>query len=136
MTIRSYSELSQLTTFEERYEYLRLEGSVGRETFGFDRYLNQMFYASAEWKYARNSAIVRDNGCDLGILGYEIHTHILVHHMNPIGPSDIVDGEAWILDPEYLITTTHFTHNLLHFGVKDLSPPVVIERKPNDTTLW
>lgn len=136
MITRNYSELRHFTLFEERFEYLKLSGGVGRETFGFDRYLNQIFYNSREWENARRVVILRDNGCDLGIEGYEIYHNILIHHMNPISPSDILHHEDWILDPEYLITTTYRTHNNIHFGTKDPYPKVVLARSPNDTKLW
>jgi hypothetical protein len=134
--IRRYSELRDLLTFEERFEYLKLNGAVGRSTFGFDRYINQRFYTSYEWKEARRLVILRDNGCDLGILGYEIYSSILIHHINPIEMDDIVHGEEWIFDPEYLITTTQATHNALHFGSEKLLPKVVLSRNRNDTKLW
>lgn len=133
---RSYSELIKFDTFEERFEYLRLEGAVGRETFGFDRYLNQDFYASREWRNARREVIVRDQGCDLGVPGYEILIEPLVHHMNPMTELDVIRHEEWILDPEFLILTTYQTHNAIHFGVKNRFPKVVTERKPRDTKLW
>lgn len=133
---RTYSELSNLSLFEARYEYLKLKGEVGISTFGFDRYLNQKFYASYAWKMSRREVILRDNGCDLGIPGYEIHGSLLIHHMNPIDINDIIHGEEWILDPEYLITTTKNTHNAIHFGDEKLLPTVVIARSPNDTKLW
>lgn len=135
-TIRTYRELSRLTTFDDRFAYLRLEGGVGRSTFGFDRHLNQGFYKSREWEEIRNHVIVRDNGCDLGIPGYEIPVKPLIHHINPITPDDIAHGEDWILDPEFLITTTHKTHNAIHYGVDRLIPKVVTERRPGDTTVW
>lgn len=134
--IRSYSELLHLDTFDERFEYLRLEGSVGRATFGFDRHINQLFYMSREWQDTRQEVIVRDEGCDLGILGYEIHTGPLIHHINPMTIDDIVQKEEWILNPEFLITTTHHTHNAIHFGAKNPYPKVVTERSPRDTKLW
>ena len=134
--IRSYSELRRFTEFDDRFEYLKLNGAVGRSTFGFDRYINQMFYTSYEWKRARNLVILRDNGCDLGVPGYEIYDHILIHHINPMDVDDIMHGESWIFDPEYLITTTQNTHNAIHFGNDKLLPKVVLERNPNDTKLW
>lgn len=134
--IRTFSELRRLTTFEERFEYLKLGGSVGRATFGFDRYLNQRFYTSNQWKRARESVIVRDWGCDLGIIGREIHADLLVHHMNPMSAQDIVEGEEWILDPEYLITTTQATHNAIHYGGNVRLPAVVTSRTQGDTKLW
>lgn len=133
---RSYSELLPLETFEERFEYLKLGGEVGRSTFGFDRYINQKFYTSYEWKRARQLVILRDNGCDLGIFDREIHANPLIHHINPIDVNDIIHGEEWIFDPNFLITTTHNTHNAIHFGNDQLLPKVVIARSPNDTTLW
>jgi hypothetical protein len=134
--VRSYSELRRLNTFEERFEYLKLNGAVGQSTFGFDRYINQQFYTSYEWKRARRTVILRDNGCDLGILGYEINRSLLIHHINPMNPEDIIHGEEWIFDPEFLITTTPNTHNAIHFGNETLLPKVVIARLPNDTKLW
>jgi hypothetical protein len=113
-----------------------MHGDVGRSTFGFDRYLNQKFYTSYEWKRARHEVIIRDNGCDLGISGYEIFGESLIHHINPMGVADIIHHEAWIFDPEYLILTTHKTHNAIHFGNDKLLPKVVTRRLPNDTKLW
>jgi hypothetical protein len=136
MMNRRYSELCRLETFEERFEYLELGGAVGRTTFGFDRWLNQRFYKSSEWFRARNFVIVRDNGCDLGIPGYEIQTSLLVHHMNPVLVDDIIHGERWIIDPEFLITTSLSTHNAIHFGDKSLLPRGPVERKAGDTRLW
>lgn len=136
MKIRRYSELSQFTTFDDRFEYLKLEGSVGRTTFGFDRYINQGFYTSKEWKTLRNDVIVRDNGCDLGVSGYEIHVDMLVHHMNPMIPDDIINGNEWILNPEFLILTTKNTHNAIHYGNPSLLPRVTTERRAGDTKLW
>ena len=135
--IRTYSELSQLASFRERFEYLRLDGAVGSETFGFDRYINQQFYRSDEWKRIRNQIIVRDNGCDLGIDGFEIHGRIYIHHMNPIQVRDIVDQTEFLLNPDFLICTTHQTHNALHYGDESLLAtlePVV--RTKNDTCPW
>jgi hypothetical protein len=134
--VRSYSELQIFDTFEERFEYLRLNGQVGRSTFGFDRYINQVFYTSYEWKRARNLTIIRDNGCDLGVSGYDINGEALVHHINPMSVDDIVHGEEWICNPEYLITTTNRTHNAIHFGNNNGLPKVVTVRVPNDTKLW
>lgn len=134
--IRTYTELVQLQTFEERYRYLQLNGSVGADTFGFDRYLNQNFYRSKEWKLIRDKVIVRDNGCDLGVEGYEIHGRIYIHHMNPLLLEDIVDRTEFLLNPEYLITTTHSTHNAIHYGDESLLVTAPIERVPNDTCPW
>lgn len=134
--IRTYSELSQYITFEERFGYLRLRGEVGRTTFGFDRHLNQRFYRSREWKNVRNHVISRDMGCDLGIFGYEIHDIVLIHHMNPMTINDVIHGDESIIDPEFLITTTQMTHNAIHYSDESLLPKVVLERKPGDTKLW
>lgn len=136
MRTRSYSELRRLTTFEERFDYLSLRGGVGEATFGFDRWINQHFYRSREWKQVRDYVILRDQACDLGIPGYEIHAQLLVHHMNPVTPDDLIGGEAWVLDPEYLITTTHRTHNAIHYGDLSLIPRGPVERRPGDTRLW
>lgn len=133
---RSYRELRRLKTFEERYQYLKLDGAVGEATFGSDRYINQRFYFSHQWKNVREHVILRDEGCDLGILGYEIHVALLVHHMNPITPQDIVNGEHWIIDPEFLITTTKRTHNAIHFGDEMLLARGPVERVAGDTKLW
>lgn len=134
--IRTYSELSRLQTFDERYQYLKLKGVVGENTFGFDRWINQEFYRSRQWKSIRDEVIVRDNGCDLGISGYEIHRDLMVHHMNPISMDDIKHGEEWILDPNFLITTSHRTHNAIHYGDESLLPREPVERKFGDTKLW
>lgn len=136
MIIRTYSELKRLKTFEERYEYLRLKGVVGKDTFGFDRYLNQDFYKSPEWKAVRDFVIVRDNGCDLGVEGYEIHGKILIHHMNPILPEDIINHTDFLLNPEYLISTILSTHNAIHYGDKSKLITAPIERTKNDTCPW
>jgi hypothetical protein len=133
---RSYSELRKFTEFEDRFDYLKLNGEVGRSTFGFDRWINQRFYTSYEWKRARQIVILRDNGCDLGVPGYEINGAIFIHHINPMAVDDIIHGEEWIFDPEFLITTTQNTHNAIHFGDDKLLPKVVLSRSPNDTKLW
>lgn len=136
MSIKTYTELSLLPTFEERYRYLRLNGAVGRETFGFDRYLNQVFYRSQRWKRVRDEVIIRDNGCDLGAEGYDIYGKIIIHHMNPITLHDIErDGEL-LLDPEYLICTTHKTHNAIHYGDESQLITAPVERTKNDTCPW
>lgn len=137
--MRTYSELIKLPTFEERFRYLKLEGDVGKETFGFDRYLNQKFYRLAEWKKVRNYVISRDNGCDLGAEDRQIPNgvRILVHHINPIGIKDIVNKESWILDPEFLISTTKLTHDAIHYSDESiLVNSIPIERRPNDTCPW
>jgi hypothetical protein len=131
-----YSELRHISTFEERFEYLSLVGRVGEATFGFDRWVNQHFYSSPQWRRARNAVIVRDNGCDLGIPGYEIAHGLLVHHMNPMTVKDIERGAEWILDPEYLIVTSRRTHNAIHYGDASLLARPHVERRPNDTTPW
>lgn len=136
MSIKKYSELILLPTFEERYKYLQLNGVIGDETFGFDRYINQMFYRSQEWKQVRDYVIVRDNGCDLGIEGHEIRGKILIHHMNPIGIKDIQQVNKFLLDPEYLITTMLSTHNAIHYGDESLLVKDPIERSKNDTCPW
>ena len=134
--LKYYSELLRLTTFKERYEYLRLDGVVGEETFGFDRYLNQIFYNSQEWKDIRRKIIIRDNGCDLGLDGYEIRGKILIHHMNPIRQQDILLRTDLVLNPEYLIATTLSTHNAIHYGDEKLLLTVPNERRKNDTCPW
>lgn len=137
MWIKSYSELSRLETFEERFNYLKLGGVVGRDTFGFDRIFNQKFYRSEEWKQARDFVIVRDNGCDLGIEGHEIFgNRIIIHHMNPISIDDIRHSTRNLLDPEYLITTIHRTHNAIHYGDENQLIKAPIERVRNDTCPW
>lgn len=135
-TFRSYTELREIQGFRERFQYLKLSGSVGTATFGFDRYLNQKFYTSKEWRQIRHHVIVRDQGCDLGVLGYEILSKIIIHHMNPITVNEIVHGDDSILDPEYLITVTHQTHNAIHYGDEKQLPRLLIDRKPGDTKLW
>lgn len=134
--IRTYSELITFPTFEERYQYLRLNGSVGRETFGFDRYMNQFFYRSPEWKKVRNEIIARDNGCDLGVEGREIFGRVLIHHMNPISPEDIRDRSDLLLNPEFLITTVHNTHQAIHYGDESLLILSPIQRARHDTCPW
>ena len=136
MIIRTYSELIKLDTFKERYHYLKLNGIVGEETFGFDRYINQMFYKSAEWKRIRDQVIIRDNGCDLGVEGYDIHGRILIHHMNPITENDILTRSDFLLNPEYLICTTKITHNAIHYGDENLLMTEPIMRTRNDTCPW
>lgn len=134
--IKTYSELITLPTFEERYEYLRIGGRVGEETFGFDRYLNQTFYKSKEWLSIRDQVIARDNGCDLGIPGREIHGRILIHHMNPITVEDILNRSDLLLNPEYLICTVKNTHDAIHYGDENLLNKDPIERTKNDTCPW
>ena len=136
MMIRSYSELRHIQDFAERYDYLRLMGVVGRPTFGFERYINQRFYQSTQWKQTRDFVIARDRGCDLGVPGFEIHGKILIHHMNPMLPDDILGDDEAILDPQYLISTTIRTHNAIHYGDADQLPLLPPERRPGDTKLW
>ena len=136
MNIRTYSELITLFTFEERYKYLQLSSSIGEETFGFDRYLNQNFYRSKEWKRIRDFVIIRDNGCDLGVEDRTIHGKIIIHHMNPIRTKDIQDVSDYLLNPEYLICTTHQTHNAIHYGDENLLVHNPIERTANATCPW
>lgn len=136
MNIKTYSELILLPTFEERFRYLQLNGVVGRETFGFDRYMNQIFYRSQRWKDVRDYVIVRDGGCDLGIEDRVIHGRITIHHMNPLTFDDIENESAYLLDPEYLICVTHNTHNAIHYGDENLLVKVPVERSRNDTCPW
>lgn len=136
MTIRTYSELITLPTFEDRYRYLQLNGAVGKDTFGFDRYINQQFYRSKEWQRIRDEVIIRDNACDLGMEGYEIHGRIYVHHMNPIMVRDIQSNSDYLMNPEFLICTTHRTHNAIHYGDENLLARTPIERTKNDTCPW
>ena len=134
---RTYSELITLPTFEERFKYLQLNGAVGRDTFGFDRYLNQYIYQrSQRWKSVRDKIIVRDNGCDLGVEGYSIYGRIIIHHINPISVEDILSDRDWIFDPEFLICVSHRTHNAIHYGDESLLPQTLIERTKNDTCPW
>lgn len=135
--IRSYTELSRLQTFEERFEYLRLDGEVGKDTFGFDRIFNQRFYSSMDWKRIRDKVIIRDNGCDLGVEGHGIYgQRIVIHHLNPISLEDLEYRTEILLNPEYLITTIHSTHNAIHYGDIDLIVRAPIERTKNDTCPW
>ena len=136
MTIRTYSELITIPTFEERYKYLKIGGKVGEETFGFERYLNQEFYKSNEWQSIRRQVIVRDLGCDLGIEGREIHGKIIVHHMNPITIDDIIEASDFLLNPEYLICTLKSTHDAIHYGDESLLIKAPVERTKNDTCPW
>ena len=133
---RSYKELLQLETFEERYEYLKLNGVVAEDTFGSKRYLNQMLYASPEWRSIRDTIIVRDSGCDLGIIDRPIHDKIYIHHINPITIDDILDGNPIVFDPNNLICVSHITHEAIHYGDSNLLPKDYVERTPNDTCLW
>lgn len=134
--MRNYRELSRLKTFDERFEYLKIGGLVGESTFGFERYLNQTLYNSSKWRRLRNQIIIRDNGCDLGVEGYEIQGIIIVHHMNPIGVDDLKDFSDDIFNPEYLICVSLTTHNAIHYGDKSLIPQEPVERRPGDTCPW
>jgi hypothetical protein len=134
--MRTYSELITLPTFKERFDYLKLDGTVGKETFGFDRYLNQNFYSSYEWKKVRRDVIIRDQGCDLGVLGMDILDKAIVHHMNPICVDDILNVTDYLLNPEYLITTCYATHNALHYSEESLKYRDPAIRTPGDTCLW
>ena len=136
MTIRTYSELIRYNTFRERYLYLKLSGKVGEDTFGFDRYLNQIFYQSKEWRSTRDYVIARDNGCDLGIAGHEIYGKILIHHMNPITADDILKRSDFLLNPEYLICTIKNTHDAIHYSDESLLITDPVERSKNDTCPW
>lgn len=134
--IKSYKEALSYETFEERYSYLRLHGEVGAETFGFDRYVNQMLYRSRRWLSLRNEIIIRDEACDLAILGFEIYDRIIVHHINPITIEDIELGKSIVFNPNNLICTTHTTHLAIHYGDATLLPKMPIVRRPGDTTPW
>lgn len=136
MSIKCYSELVLIPTFQARYQYLHLNGEIGKETFGFDRYMNQFFYRSPEWRRVRDLVITRDEGCDLGIHGREIFGRIIIHHMNPIRPEDIRDRSELLFNPEYLITTIHDTHLAIHYGDEHLLLQEPVERRPNDTCPW
>jgi hypothetical protein len=136
MKIRSYTELSALKTFEERFRYLQLNGVVAEETFGFDRIINQRFYRSPEWRSIRDQVIIRDNGCDLGIEGHEIFGRVVIHHMNPVRLKDFDELSDILLNPEYMIATTHATHNAIHYGDEGLLIKAPVERSKNDTCPW
>lgn len=134
--IRTYYELRRLQTFEDRYHYLKLRGNVGESTFGHERYLNQRFYTSPEWRQIRQHVIARDEGCDLGFPDHEIYDRIIIHHMNPMTIEEIEHGSSDILDPDFLITTSHRTHNAIHYGDASLLVKPLVERKRGDTLLW
>lgn len=133
---RTYLELKNLNTFEERYEYLRLHGDVGKDTFGFDRYLNQAFYKSPEWKEIRRNVILRDDGCDLGCKDRPIFGRVLIHHMNPITKDDVLNRSDILMNPDYLICVSHDTHNAIHYGDSTQLMKGPVERRPNDTCPW
>lgn len=134
---RTYSDLITIPDFYDRYKYLKLSGAVGQSTFGFDRFINQEFYRSREWKRTRRDVIVRDNACDMGVVDYDIYGRIIVHHMNPIRPEDIVDHNLEvIMNPEFLICVSHMTHQAIHFGSENLLPQLPVIRRKGDTKLW
>lgn len=134
--LRTYKELQQLQTFDERFAYLQLRGHIGKETFGYDRYLNQQFYRSKEWKDVRRIVILRDHGCDLGIMDRLITGRIYIHHMNPITREDLINGSDLVLNPNYLICVSSMTHEAIHYGDKDLLISDYVERSPYDTCPW
>lgn len=135
--MKTYSELIQLSTFEDRFNYLKLRGNVGEDTFGFERYLNQKFYKSKEWKHIRDIVILRDQGCDLACLGHDIYGKVIIHHMNPITINDLETNSDIVLNPEYLICVSQETHNALHYGDgSNLHKYDYEDRKPNDTSPW
>ena len=136
MIIKSYSKMLTFPTLEERFRYLELKGSVGKDTFGYDRYLNQILYHSVEWKSFRNDIIIRDNGCDLACEGYEIHKRILVHHINPITVEDVLNRDPKVFDPENVVCVSHMTHNAIHYGDENLLITAPVERSQNDTCPW
>ena len=136
MIIRTYSELMQFETIEERFEYLRIGGKIGEDTFGFDRYLNQMFYRLPEWKKTRRGVIIRDGGCDLGVEGYDISGIVIVHHMNSVTKEQILNRDPVLFDPEYLISVSDPTHKAIHYGDSNLLPKIYTERRKNDTCPW
>lgn len=136
MSIKTYSELITIPTFEERFEYLQLKGSVGKDTFGYDRHLNQVLYRSPEWKRLRNQIIIRDCGCDLACEGYDIHSKVLIHHLNPITVEDVLARSRKVFDPDNLVCVSHNTHNAIHYGDVDLLATGPIIRTKNDTCPW
>lgn len=136
MSIRTYSQLIRLPTFEDRFEYLKLKGSVGKDTFGHDRYLNQVFYSSMEWRRLRDEIIIRDNGCDLGVEGRQIGGKVYIHHLNPLSVNDILTHSEYLINPEYLVCVSFETHNAIHYGDINLLPRDPIERRQNDTCPW
>ena len=133
---RSWTELSRISDFYDRYNYLRLRGAVGQPTFGSERYINQNLYTSKQWRDVRHEVIARDLGCDLGVEGFEIHDKVIIHHMNPMTVDNIVHGESHILDPEFLISVSHRTHNAIHYGDERLLPRLLAARTAGDTQLW
>ena len=136
MSIKTYAELITIPTFEERFEYLQLKGSVGKDTFGYDRYLNQVLYRSPEWKRLRNQIIIRDDGCDLACDGYDVYGKVLIHHLNPITVEDVLARSRKVFDPDNLVCVSHNTHNAIHYGDVDLLVTGPIIRTKNDTCPW
>lgn len=136
--MKTYSELSKLNTFAERFNYLKLDGVIGEDTFGYERYLNQILYKSTEWRRTRNNIIIRDGGCDLGVEGYEIHGQVIIHHMNPISIEQVKNRDPIIFDEDLLICTCLRTHNAIHYGDDSIIKTTfgTLERKANDTKLW
>ena len=134
--IKSYTELSKLKTFNDRFNYLKLDGVVGEETFGYDRILNQVLYKSTKWRKVRDKVLIRDNGNDLGVEGYQINGRVIIHHMNPITVDDVLKEREWIFDPEYLITVSDLTHKAIHYSNENILPKEPVERVQNDTCLW
>lgn len=134
--MKSYSELILLPTFQERFDYLKLNGTVAGKTFGSDRYLNQLFYNSEMWKKIRREIIIRDNGCDLAMGGYEIADRIIIHHMNPITVEELAHGDSSVINPEFLICVSYRTHQAIHYGDSNQIPQVPIQRHPGDTIPW
>lgn len=136
MNTKTYSELISIPTYEERFKYLQIKGAVGIDTFGYDRYLNQTLYRSAEWKRLRNEIIIRDDGCDLAFDGYQINSRILIHHLNPISVNDVKNRNPKVFDPENLVCVSHITHNAIHYGDESLLVKDPVVRSANDTCPW
>lgn len=136
MVIKTYTELSRISDYYDRFEYLKLRGFVGEQTFGWHRYINQMLYRSKRWKSTRDKVIIRDDGCDLGHPDYQIYDKIIIHHMNPITLEDIEEDRDYIYDPEFLICVSNNTHQAIHYGDKSLLPSPLVERRPGDTCPW
>lgn len=136
MIIKTYSEMMQFETFEERFNYLKLSGRVGEDTFGYDRIFNQMLYKSPRWRRVRDEIIIRDNGCDLGVEGRDIHGRVLIHHINPITLDDVLRESDSLFDPENLITVSHMTHNAIHYSDDSILIKDPVERRRNDTCPW
>lgn len=136
MNIRTYSELIQISDYYDRFEYLKIGGKIGFETFGYDRYLNQILYTSPEWRKFRNAIIIRDNGCDMAMPGFEIYDRLTVHHLNPLTKEDILNRDPKIFDPENVVCVSHNTHMAIHYGSRDLLPQPIIVRTQNDTCPW